>query len=184
MMDVPDAAIVTLGVAADKIVGRTTIQKLIYFEVVFDLVAAKYRPHYYGPYSSEVASTIQELAALGFIEEKIETRETTGYTVSDEWKRYCYKLTEDGLSFLGVVRNEDPGDYDNILKIVETCKKRSQLNPQILSWAAKVHYIASHEKRVMEFKEIISNAKEFKWNLTEENIGVAVDLLKDLELIK
>ena len=184
MMDVPDAIIVTLGALSDKIVGRTAIQKLIYFEMVFGLVDANYRPHYYGPYSSEVAGTIQELAALGFVEERIETRETTGYTVSDEWKRYCYELTNDGLGFLEAVKKEDPEIYDRISRIVETCGGRSKLNPQILSWAAKVHYIASHEEKAMEFKDIISNAKEFKWSLTEENIKVAVELLNDLGLIK
>ncbi len=184
MMDVPDAIIVTLGAVSDKIIGRTAIQKLIYFEMLFDLVDANYRPHYYGPYSSEVAGTIQELAALGFVEEKIETRETTGYTVSDEWKRYCYKLTNDGLGFLEAVKKEDYENYDRISKIVKTCWKRSKLNPQILSWAAKVHYIASNEEKAMKFKDIIHTAKEFKWDLTEENIKVAVDLLNDLELIK
>ena len=67
MMDVPDAIVVTLGAVADKIIGRTVIQKLIYFEMILGLVDANYRPHYYGPYSSEVAGTIQELAALGFV---------------------------------------------------------------------------------------------------------------------
>lgn len=184
MMDVPDAIVVTLGAVADKIIGRTAIQKLIYFEMVLGLVDANYRPHYYGPYSSEVAGTIQELAALGFVEEKIETRETTGYTVSDEWKRYCYKLTDDGFDFLEAVKKEDSENYDRISKIVEKCGGRSKLNPQILSWAAKVHYIASHEEKAMEFKEIIFNAKEFKWDLNEANIKVAVDLLNDLKLIK
>jgi hypothetical protein len=54
----------------------------------------------------------------------------------------------------------------------------------ILSSAAKVHYIASHNKTPMDFKEIISNAKEIGWNLTEENIKMAIDLLGDLNLIK
>jgi uncharacterized protein len=184
MMDVPDAIIVTLGAVADKIVGRTAIQKLIYFEAVLNLVDANYRPHYYGPYSSEITGTIQELAVLGFVEEKIETRETTGYSVSDEWKRYCYRLTNDGSDFLAVVKKEDSENYDKISEIVRTCGKRTKFNPQILSWAAKVHYIASHEDKAMEFTEIISNAKEFRWILTEENIEIAVDLLNDLRLIK
>jgi len=184
MMDVPDSIIVTLGAVADKIVGRTAIQKLIYFEKVLCLVDANYRPHYYGPYSSEVTGTIQELAALGFVEEKMETRETTGYSVSDDWKRYCYKLTNDGSDFLAAVKNEDSKSCDNISEIVRICGRRSKFNPQILSWAAKVHYIASHEDKAMEFKEIIYNAKEFRWNLTEDNIKIAVDLLNDLRLIK
>jgi uncharacterized protein YwgA len=184
MMDVPDAIIVTLGAVADKIVGRTAIQKLVYFEMVLDLVDANYRPHYYGPYSSEVMGTIQELAALGFVEEKIETRETTGYSVSDEWKRYCYKLTNDGSDFLAAVKKEDSENYDNISEVARKCGRISKFNPQILSWAAKVHYIASHEDKAMEFKEIMSNANEFGWILTEENIIIAVDLLNDLGLIK
>lgn len=175
MMDVPDAIIVTLGAAADNDVGRTAIQKLIYFETVLDLVDANYRPHYYGPYSSEITGTIQELAALGFVEEK--------YYVSDEWRRYCYKLTKDGSDFLAAVKKEDSKTFDKINEMVRTCGRRSKFNPQILSWAAKVHYIASHKDKAMGFKEIISNAKEMGWILTNENIKIAIGLLNDLRLI-
>jgi uncharacterized protein YwgA len=184
MMDVPDAIIVTLGAAADNVIGRTAIQKLIYFESIFNLVDANYRPHYYGPYSSEIAGTIQEFAALGFVEEKVETRETTGYSVSDEWKRYCYKLTNEGSDFLSAVKKDDPETFEKISEIVRTCGRKSKFNPKTLSWAAKVHYIASHNNTAMDFKEIISNAKEMGWNLTEENIKIAIGLLDDLMLIK
>ncbi len=184
-MDVPDAIIVTLGVAGDKIVGRTTIQKLIYFETVFGLVKVDYRPHYYGPYSSEVAGIIQELVSLGFIEEKIETRETTRYPVSDDWKRYCYTLTNDGQDFLRTVEIQFSKEYKKISELVETCKERSNLNPKILSWAAKVNYIGAHEeKSVLESEEIKSRAEALKWNLSDEQIGEATKLLADLGLVK
>jgi uncharacterized protein YwgA len=185
MMDVPDAIIVTLGVSEDKVVGRTAIQKLIYFETVFNLADVAFRPHYYGPYSSEVAGIIQELVSLGFIEEKIETRETTGYPVSDDWKRYCYKLTNDGLDFLRTVERQFSNEYKKISELVEMCKRRSNLNPKILSWAAKVNYIGAHEeKSVLESEEIKTRAKALKWNLSDEQIGEATKLLSDLGLVK
>jgi hypothetical protein len=184
MMDVPDAIIVTLGAAADNVIGRTAIQKLIYFESIMNLVDANYRPHYYGPYSSEIAGTIQELTALGFVEEKLETKETTGYFVSDEWKRYCYRLTNEGSGFLSAAKKDDPETFDKIFEVVRICGWISNFNPKILSWAAKVHYIESHNDTTMDSKEIISNAKEMGWELTEENIKIAIDLLDDLKLIK
>jgi hypothetical protein len=185
MMDLPDVAIVTIGVAGDKVVGRTVIQKLIYFGTVLHLTNAKYRPHYYGPYSSEVAGTLQELTSLGFVDEQVETKETTGYTVSDEWKRYCYRLTEDGQSFLNTVKEECPEDFLNLSQLIDKCKNKSKLNPQILSWAAKVHYIASNdEEKTIGFDEIKSRAESLKWNLNNGQIDKAIDLLEDLKLVK
>ena len=181
-MDLPDAIIVTLGVAGDKITGRTTIQKLVYFETVSGLVAAEYRPHYYGPYSSEVAGTLQELSALGFIEETIETRETTDFPVPDDWRRYCYELNDDGKEFLDTVQGQFPEDYDKISKLVEICKVQSNLNPVILSWAAKVNYIAFHEGKSLESDEIRSKAEDLKWDLSPEQIEKAKKLLGELEL--
>jgi len=180
MMNAADAAIITIVLAEDKAIGRTAIQKLIYFETVFDLADAYFRPHYYGPYSSEVACIIQELAALGFVEEKTETKETTGYP-----RKYSYKLTNDGRAFFSTVRKEYAEDYEKISALIEKCKKRSNLNPQILSWAAKVNYIGSHEeKEALEFEEIISKAEKLKWDLTQGKINRASQLLKDLGLVE
>jgi len=182
MLDLPDAIIVTLGIAGDKIKGRTTIQKLIYFESDLNLVAAEYRPHYYGPYSSEVAGMIQELIALGFIDEAIETRESTGFSVSDDWKRYHYELTDDGKEFLKTVESQFSEEYNKISKLVKICKDRSNLNPTILSCAAKVDYIAHQEKTIWDLEKIKLRAEALNWNLSPDQIEEATKLLADLYL--
>lgn len=185
MMDVSDAIIATIGAAGGEIIGRTTIQKLIYFETVSHLADTDYRPHYFGPYSSEVAGSIQELTALGFLLEEIETRETTHYPVSNDWKRYSYKLTRDGQDFLEATKQEFHEQYEQIARLVELCKKGSNLNPQILSWAAKVNFISSQQgKKIIRSNEIRSKAEELKWNLSEGQIGEAIKLLRDLGLVE
>ena len=59
-MDVSDAIITVVKVAGDNILGRTAIQKIVYFLSISGIVDIKYRPHYYGrrayayAYNSEV----------------------------------------------------------------------------------------------------------------------------------
>ena len=61
-MDASDAIIAVVKVAGNNILGRTSIQKIVYFLSIFEIVDIKYRPHYYGPYSADVASSTQMLA--------------------------------------------------------------------------------------------------------------------------
>ena len=184
MIDVLDAIVATIGVVDDNIKGRTTIQKLVYFESVVGLVRVNYRPHYYGPYCGEVAGILQELTALDFVKEEVETRKSTGYLVSDGWKRYCYRLTSAGDDFFDAAKKEHPNEYEYIKNLVDVCKAKSALDPKILSWAAKVHYILSCENKSMKREGIVTAAETFTWELSKEQIDVAIELLEHLDLVK
>lgn len=181
-MELMDAVLLTIKAAGGSILGRTTIQKLIYFESILGFVDAKYRPHYYGPYSAEVSGTIQELIYLDFMKEEIETRGTTGFSVSDDWKRYCYTLSKDGQEIVEQLKKENTDKYDKIIALVEICKETVNLDVETLSWAAKVHYILSGQGRPMTREEIINVADSFGWRLSQSQINDAVELLKQLKL--
>lgn len=182
-MELLDAILITIKAAGDCIPGRTAIQKLVYFESIFGLVEAKYRPHYYGPYSAEVSGAIQELAYLNFIKEEVETRETTGFTVSDDWKRYCYAISEDGREIVNWLEKENLNEYNKIVNLVGICKKTANLDVNVLSWAAKVHYILSKPgEKPMTPEEISNIADSFGWKLSQSQINDAVELLKKLKL--
>ena len=53
----------------DEIHGRTKLQKTVYFLGVLSnkLSELGYRPHFYGPYSDAVASSVNRLKSLGFV---------------------------------------------------------------------------------------------------------------------
>jgi uncharacterized protein YwgA len=51
---------------------------------VSKVVDIKYRPHYYGPNSAQVAGATQELIDLDFLKEEIDTAKTTGFPVPDD----------------------------------------------------------------------------------------------------
>ena len=182
-MELLDAILITIKAAGDCIPGRTVIQKLVYFESISGFVDVKYKPHYYGPYSSEVSSTIQELTYLDFVREEVETRETTGFSVSEDWKKYCYTISRDGNEIAEHIKKEHPEDYNKIVNLVKICKKTAKLEVNILSWAAKVNYILSEQGKPMTSEEITIIAESFGWKLSQSQIINAVELLKQLNLL-
>lgn len=178
-----DAILATIKVAGGSITGRTTIQKLVYFENISKLVDTKYRPHYYGPYSAEVAGAIQELIDLNFLKEEIETAETAGFLVPDDWKRYRYTLTSDGNKVVEQINQKNKAEFNRISNLVRTCKQTVNLDANMLSWAAKVHYILSSQGKTMTLDEIQNTAESFGWKLPQPQIE-AIELLKQLYFVK
>ncbi|MFZ3169097.1 MAG: hypothetical protein WA130_15900 [Candidatus Methanoperedens sp.] len=183
-MDVSDAIITVVKIAGNNILGRTAIQKIVYFLSVFEIVDVKYRPHYYGPYSADVASSTQMLASIDFLKETVETTRTTGYTVPENWKKYHYSLSSDGEQFVEEFRSSNAADFDKISRVVEICRDTVNFNPEILSWAAKVSYILSKKKEPMTYDAITSTASSFGWDLSSEQIEMALELLQSLGLSK
>lgn len=183
-MDVSDAIIAVVKVAGNNILGRTAIQKIVYFLSIFEIVDVKYRPHYYGPYSADVASSTQMLASIDFLNEKVETSKTTGYTVPENWKRYHYSLSSEGEQFVKDLKKSNIADFNEISRIVEICRDTVNFNQEILSWAAKVNYILSKKKEPMTYEAIISTAGSFGWDLSSEQVEMALELLQNLGLCK
>ena len=183
-MEISDAILVTIKIAGNNFLGRTSIQKLVYFLSVFKIVEVKYRPHYYGPYSVDVASSIQMLSSIDFLNEKVETSETTGYPVPEDWKRYLYSLSTDGEQIVGQFKKSNRSDYDEIYRVIKICKDSVNFNPDILSWAAKINYILSKKEESMTYEAIINTADSFGWKLSSEQVDMGVKLLKNLNLCK
>ncbi len=78
-----------------QIAGRTRLQKIIYllrqrYQVPFSF---RFKPYFYGPYSEELSDAVENLVALGMIEEN---RRYLDEGVIE----YSYKLTRRGIGFL------------------------------------------------------------------------------------
>jgi len=68
--------------------------------------------------------------------------------------------------------------------LVKTCKENAHLDPYILSWAAKVHFILKESGKTMDIEEVRKTASNFNWDLSDEQIERGIDLLLKLHLIK
>jgi len=73
---------------------------------------------------------------------------------------------------------------NKISNLVRTCKETVNLDANMLSYSAKVYYIISSQSKPMTVNEIQKTAGSFGWNLSQNDINDAVDLLKQLYSIK
>jgi uncharacterized protein YwgA len=182
-LEISDAILVAVKEAGDNVLGRTSIQKLIYFLSIFGKVDVKYLPHYYGPYSADVAGSIQMLSSIDFLDEKVETQQSTGYSVPENWRRYLYSISEDGEQIIAQLKESNEKEYNEISRIISQFETVNY-NPEVLSWAAKVNYIISKKGASMTPEAIINTAGSFGWKLTEEQVDSAIEILKNLNLCK
>lgn len=181
-MELSDAILTTVKVAGNRVLGRTAIQKLVYFLTICNIVEARYRPHYYGPYSVDVASSIQMLSSVDFLIEEMDTPQTTGYLVPENWKRYQYTLSSEGEEIVKDFEKFNRNEFENLSQIIEICGSTADYDMNILSWAAKVHYILSKKGEPMTDDAIIQTAESFGWKLSEDQVEMAMDLLENLDL--
>jgi len=182
-IDPTEAAMLVIDAAGGGITGRTVIQKILYFGTVTHAVKATYRPHYYGPYSADVAGALQTITSCHFVDETMDSNESKKANETFEWKRYSYKLNEEGKKVSEFLKQNSSDEYAEIKKIVEVCKKTANLDPNVLSWAAKVHYILVQEKRPMKHEEISKIASSLNWKLESPQIASGAKLLRELSLV-
>ena len=73
--DVHDALILTLRANGDVLFDRRTVQRLLYFESLKlqSLKAITYCNNFYGPFSHEVESVLDDLVALSYMGEYIQS---------------------------------------------------------------------------------------------------------------
>ena len=188
-MDYSDAVLTITGQVDGGIMGRTAIQKLIYFASQKGIVEGHFIPHYYGPYSEEVSRAIMSLLSLNFVKEALFSASDWPYN----FRRYTYSLTEEGVGLLKLIEAEYSSEYQELKTIVETSKDVAGLSILIMSCAAKVHYILKRRREAMNSKpvakrrgeaafQIQSEPQKLGWRLTTEQMEKAVELLQQLEL--
>lgn len=178
-IDVYDTICLTIAANDDQIRGRTTIQKLIYFELI-KIPEIQVEPHiayYYGPFNRQVAQGLETLVHLGVLDEK---------KMNDGNSAYQYSVTEKGQPVIKDLIKTYEKTYERIENIVETCYNFCQLNPNPLSFAAKVHYMLSKREceKGMTNDEAIKMAKSFGWKITEKEVKSGAELLESLNLVK
>ncbi len=163
-----------LDSSAEPIAGRTAIQKIAYFESVKLQSDLKYRPHFYGPYSPVIDETLMDLVASDYVEERART------TIRDR-TLYSYALTNDGQQLVEQIKKRRSKTFRDIKSIVEECSKFGN-SINVLSWAAKVHFLLTEKGSTLSHDEAIEMGRRFNWDLSEPEIDLGVRLLSDLGL--
>jgi len=115
-----------------EVAGRTRLQKTIYllrerFGVPFTL---RFKPYYYGPYSDELSDIVENLVALGLVEENRRY-------LADGVVEYSYKLTDAGSGFLQTQISTDTLRKPPLANLVKGLRELRGLPTNILVATAK-----------------------------------------------
>lgn len=151
---------------AKEVKGRTRLQKIIYFlskKLGLDL---GFIPHYFGPYSPLVGKTLESLISADFIEE-------TAVSVSTGHTLFIYKLKPDVDQVLTI--SKKMGGTKNLVK------KLAKEDANKIIMASKVHYLFEESG---DRESLPEKAKKYGWNLDQEDISNAFELLSKLRLIQ
>lgn len=180
ILDAYDTIGLTLASRDDEIVGRTTIQKLIYFETVKIpqiKLREPYFAYFYGPFNKDVARSLEQMVVFDVLEE----RRIRGFHSS-----YLYKVTERGTPIIDKLLKKFEKTFVKIENLVNTCYEHCRLDPNVLSFAAKVHYMLQSQKskKIITQQELMELGKSLKWNLSKGDIKEGTELLDQLDLVK
>ena len=171
----------TLAANGGEIAGSTTLQKLIYFETV-EIPEVKltepYFAYFYGPFNRDVANSLGRMIFYDLLDE---------HGIEASRGRYVYKVTTKGNKIVKRLENEFKQTFDKIRDLVNTCNEYCKLNPNSLSFAAKVHYMLNSQKTIKKSlleDELVQLGKSFGWKITKSEIKKGSDLLGHLKHVK
>lgn len=173
---------ILVAIDAAEGVGRTALQKIVFFAKELGLTVAAYDPHYYGPYSREVASTLLSLVAAGWVEEAAES--WPDGSIFGERRRYAYRLTAAGKAALEKLVPKDCHEAEHIRRIVRLCREKTRLDLEMLSWAAKIRFLLAKLNKALSPEEIEQQARAWGWNVKKEDVPKVAGLLDSLDLAR
>lgn len=177
VLDVYDAIALTLHANSDKLSSRTTLQKLIYFETLKlePLKTITYRNHFYGPFSYQVASALDETVAFSYLSEQVSSRY--------RHESYHYELTESGKKYARDVETKFNDQFKTIRGIVKICDEHCNLQATPLSYSAKAHYVlVNGGKDQYTIDDVREAAKKFEWQISTNDAENGMSLLEKLGL--
>jgi uncharacterized protein YwgA len=183
-MEPRDIVLLTLRECGGAIAGKTKLQKAVYFTGILsdhedDL---GYEAHYYGPYSAAVDEALYDLAAIGLIERQVHRTGQAGHR-GFEKVRYDYRLTPAGQDVVEQ-RAQDLGDEgDGVAQAVSRLGQFGDRHYMRLAAAAKLQYLVEQSEEEVTTADVQQMARDFGWDLSEDDISDAIDYLTQLGLI-
>jgi uncharacterized protein YwgA len=169
-----------------KIIGRTLLQKRLYFfeellqKEFAETAGLQYDSHFYGPYSPLISTETAILEASGFLRGYAEP---FGYSHRGfEVKRYSYELSDAGERVVQRIKSENPEAYRRVHSVVSQIKKIEDVDYVNLSIAAKTFYMLKRFRKPLSSKAAVEQAKQFSWQISEEDVERCFHILERLEL--
>ena len=161
-----------------ELVGRTLLQKKLYFASRLVGSDIAFRPHYYGPYSQAVADATDTDVNNRYLEEQVEVFPESN--TFGERRRHSFTITDDGRALLKSME-DDPEivQWRSALRKINNYQLAN--NYDLLSIAAKIQTILSDIKKGTA-QVISAKAREYGWELTSQQIEEVADFLIALGL--
>ncbi|MCM3726746.1 YwgA family protein [Neobacillus cucumis] len=147
-----------------EITGRKKLQKMIYIAKKVDFpFHERFQFHFYGPYSEELTTRVEELCNMGFLNEVKEKK--GGYY------QYRYTLTDSGKEFLSLNEVEMP--------CLEDCfNDMNEQNARFLELVSTVLYFDNLSKEEVADKVFTLKASQ---RYTLEEIDEAYQYIEKLK---
>ncbi|MCH6268074.1 MULTISPECIES: YwgA family protein [Neobacillus] len=148
-----------------EIIGRKKLQKMIYIAKKIDFpFQDRFQFHFYGPYSEELTTRVEELCNMGFLNEVKEKK--GGYY------QYRYTLTDSGKEFLSLNEVDMP--------CLEDClTDMNDQNARFLELVSTVLYFDNLPKEEVAQKVFTLKSSQ---RYTEEEIDEAYRYIEALKV--
>lgn len=136
-----------------------------------------YIAYFYGPFNKEVAKSLEKMVVFNMLEER---------TITGKHEGYLYKVSDKGIPMVDKLLKDFKHSFVKIEELVNTCYEHCKLDPNILSFAAKTHYILYSDKRIkkMNYNNLVEIANKFGWKVSKSDIRQGADLLEKLKLVQ
>jgi uncharacterized protein YwgA len=184
-MDTYDFVHLALLAEGGEIRGKTKLQKTIYFLGVITghLDDLGYRPHFYGPYSDEVAEAIDRMKAVGFVDQNKVTCHGLDQLGFERF-RYDYRLNEVGRTVAEAKAHKYPELWERLTQGAQLLNRAGNLDYMKLSIAAKTYFLLGEKKGPATEQELAGLAALFGWSVTPEQVKEAARYLQQLGLVE
>ena len=167
-----------------NVVGKTLLQKRMYFIAVLLGDDYGHRAHYYGPYSDDVADSLVQLVQMGAVNEQTElwgVDSNTGFAR----QRYTYHLTDTGRTAVIHIAEWEPELAEQVRRAATRILQASEgMDYRELSIAAKVYLIFTQRDSGRMPTDIVAEAQCLAWNITSEQIIEATAFLNRLGVLQ
>ena len=177
-----DAVLAIIASQGGSVKGKTVIQKLAYFLSVVGGGSLGFAPHFYGPFSKDIEGAVDWLVIDKDIEESSQVIgvNSDGFPI----RHFEFALTEQGEKHAEQLLKENGHLSERanwvVYQLGDFGKKRAA---KPLSLAAKIHYVLTSKGRPLTNGEIATASKELGWDVTDFEIGRAIELLSKLDLV-
>lgn len=184
-MNAYDFVHLSLLALGGRIRGKTKLQKMVYLLGIItgNLDELGYRPHFYGPYSADVADAVDRLKSLGFVDESVAGSggfDQSGFEVA----RHDFRVNAVGRRIAEAKSHRYTAMWRRLTRAAELLRKAGEQDYEKLSIAAKAFFMLGEKQGKATSAELAELAPKFGWSVKPEQIQDAAQYLQRLGLVE